>query len=57
MAKSRQLIAVTHFVQVARFADEHFLVEKKTTTIGAETIVNKLISEAKACEYARMTGV
>ena len=57
MALSRQLIAVTHFVQVARYADVHFLVEKITTPLGAETLVKKLLSNAKELEYARMTGV
>jgi DNA repair protein RecN (Recombination protein N) len=56
MASFRQLIAVTHFVQLARFADDHFLVVKKTAPTGAETIVSKLDSQTKAPEYARMTG-
>ncbi len=56
MAEFRQLIAVTHFVQVARFAGDHFLVAKKTTAIGAETTISKLDSQTKEFEYARMTG-
>ncbi|HEX2583265.1 MAG TPA: AAA family ATPase [Chlamydiales bacterium] len=56
MAADRQLIAVTHFVQVARFANDHFLVAKTTTPLGAETTISKLDSQTKEFEYARMTG-
>ena len=56
MALGKQLIAITHFVQVARFATDHFLVSKKTTSLGAKTLIAKLEEKTRAEEYARMTG-
>jgi DNA repair protein RecN (Recombination protein N) len=56
LATGRQLICVTHFVQVAKCAQDHFLVSKRTTEIEAITTIKKLTEIARVEEYARMTG-
>ena len=56
LSTSRQLICVTHFVQVAKCAMHHFLVAKETANSGALTSVSKLDQTAREQEYARMTG-
>lgn len=53
LAKSRQVISVTHFVQVAKCADHHFLVSKNEAT----TTVKKLSSTEQEEEFNRMLGV
>jgi len=53
LAQKHQLICVTHFVQVAKCATDHFLVSKH----GATTHIKKLESHERAKEFARMTGV
>jgi DNA repair protein RecN (Recombination protein N) len=53
LAKSRQLICVTHFVQVAKCAKDHFLVTKT----GAQTRIQKLDPTSCIQEYSRMTGI
>ncbi len=56
LAHGCQIICVTHFVQVAKFAMHHFLVSKKTNDEGAITSLQKLDDKSRAIEYARMTG-
>jgi len=56
LASGCQIICVTHFVQVAKFAMHHFLVLKKTNLDGAITSLQKLDDKSRAIEYARMTG-
>jgi DNA repair protein RecN (Recombination protein N) len=56
MAQERQLICVTHFVQVAQFAFHHFLVSKHTDAEGAATSVKRLDETEKKTEYTRMLG-
>jgi len=54
LASSRQLICVTHFVQVARCATHHYLVSKHTQSNHALTTITKLLNRDQ--EFARMTG-
>lgn len=56
LSKSRQLICVTHFVQVARCAMDHYLVSKQTANAGAITTIAKLTALQREKEFARMTG-
>lgn len=56
LAVARQLICVTHFVQVAKCATDHFLVSKKTTETSAVTAIEKLSELRRRSEYERMTG-
>lgn len=52
LASHRQVICVTHFVQVARFAMNHFLVCKR----NASTEIIHLTQEKREMEYNRMQG-
>ncbi len=56
LAKKRQVICVTHFVQVAKCAMDHFLVSKVTREGSAYTLVKKISEKEKEVEYARMLG-
>ncbi len=52
LSQKRQVICVTHFVQVARFAAHHFLVSKK----DALTSIKKLSPAEQEEEFNRMLG-
>ncbi len=56
LAEKRQVICVTHFVQVAKYAMDHFLVSKATQGESAYTNVIKLNEQEKEIEYNRMLG-
>ncbi len=56
LAEKRQVICVTHFVQVAKCAMEHFLVSKSTKNECAYTSVIKLSETEREIEYSRMLG-
>lgn len=56
LSKKRQVIAVTHFIQVAKEADCHILVYKVETLESAKTKIRKLAPGEKDLEYARMLG-
>jgi DNA repair protein RecN (Recombination protein N) len=56
LAQKRQVICVTHFVQVAKCAMEHFLVSKSTKNDNAYTSVTKLSEREREIEYSRMLG-
>ncbi len=52
LAQKRQIICVTHFVQMARCASHHFLVSKHE----ALTTVQKLTPDEQKIEFNRMLG-
>lgn len=54
LAKSAQVIVVTHLPQVAAWADTHFRVEKRSDGSIVESGVEKLGDEARVEEIARM---
>jgi DNA repair protein RecN (Recombination protein N) len=56
LAKNHQLLVVTHLPQIARCADAHFTITKKTT--GVETCVNieEIRKEDVPTELQRMVG-
>lgn len=56
IANNRQLICVTHFVQVARAASHHFGVSKSTKGEHTLTTVRKLLGKERETEFARMIG-
>ncbi|HSX11330.1 MAG TPA: AAA family ATPase [Chlamydiales bacterium] len=56
LAAKRQVICVTHFVQVAKCATDHFLVAKKEKEGHAITTIQKMSEREREKEYARMTG-
>jgi DNA repair protein RecN (Recombination protein N) len=56
LAKTRQVICVTHFVQVAKYAMDHLLVSKETHGENTYTILKKIIGKEREIEYNRMLG-
>ncbi len=56
LSHSRQVICVTHFVQVARSALHHFLVAKEEQDEKTFTRISKLSPSGREDEYKRMLG-
>ena len=56
LAEKKQVICVTHFVQVARFATRHFAVSKTETGGKTATQIAVLGKEKREAEYQRMLG-
>ncbi|MBN2478645.1 MAG: AAA family ATPase [Parachlamydiales bacterium] len=56
LASFRQIILITHFVQVAKCADSHLLISKREKDNSTYTIIEKLLDNAKEKEYQRMIG-
>lgn len=56
LARSRQVICVTHLAQIASKADNHLLIEKKVIDNRALTGVKTLDKEGRKYELARIIG-
>jgi DNA repair protein RecN (Recombination protein N) len=56
LSQNRQVICVTHFVQVAKQALDHFYVSKKEKNNLAYTEIKKLSEKEREEEYHRMVG-
>ncbi|MBX7065729.1 MAG: AAA family ATPase [Parachlamydiales bacterium] len=56
ISQFRQVICVTHFVQVAKCGKDHFLVSKEARDESTYTIVQKMGEKEKMREYNRMMG-
>lgn len=56
VSSGKQVICVTHLAQIAAFADNHFLIEKQSDDFETVTKVNKLDSENRVRELARIIG-
>lgn len=56
LAEHTQVIAVTHFVQVAKHADRHFLVRKVLERMHSFTKITQLEDKELESEYSRMLG-
>jgi DNA repair protein RecN (Recombination protein N) len=54
LAGNNQVICVTHLPQIASFADQHYLIEKKEAAGRARTLVRLLEREERVHEVARM---
>ncbi len=54
LAKTQQVLCVTHQPQVASLADQHFLVEKETVGKRTKVSVRQLKADEKTEEIARM---
>ena len=54
LARSKQVLCVTHLPQIAAFADQHFLIEKREIGGRANTRVRELGAEERRNEIARM---
>lgn len=56
LARSRQVICVTHLPQIAAMADRHFLIEKTESGGRTYTKIKKLDNAGRINEIARMHG-
>jgi DNA repair protein RecN (Recombination protein N) len=54
LAHSKQVLCVTHLPQIASFADQHFLIEKRESAGRAQTKIRQLAAEERKQEIARM---
>ncbi len=54
LAKNCQIICITHLAQIARQADHHFVVEKKTVGGQTEVNISRLDENGRIEELARM---
>ena len=54
IAKSSQVLAITHLPQVAAMSDHHYYIFKKTVNNKTNTIVNSLSDSQKVSEVARL---
>lgn len=56
LAKTKQVLCVTHLAQVAALGHAHFLVSKEVGSAGVVTNVRKLTPKEREMEIARMVG-
>ena len=56
VSRKQQVLCITHLPQVAAFADQHFMVEKKVDEGRTATRVAALSGEQRVLELARMLG-
>lgn len=56
LAKTHQIICITHLPQIAKFADHHFHIEKTHVSGRAKTTIRQLGAEERIEEIARMLG-
>lgn len=54
LARSQQVLCVTHLPQIASFADHHYLIEKKTVAGRTRTSIRLLDASERTEEIARM---
>jgi DNA repair protein RecN (Recombination protein N) len=54
LARTKQVLCVTHLPQIASFADQHYLIEKKESAGRTKTSVKLLDAEERTREIARM---
>ena len=54
LAGTKQVLCITHLPQIASFADQHFLIEKKESGGRTRTAVRPLDAEERTRELARM---
>ena len=54
LAATKQVLCITHLPQIASFADQHFLIEKKESGGRTRTSVRQLDSQDRTRELARM---
>jgi len=54
LARTKQVLCITHLPQIASFADRHFLIEKHESGGRTRTTVRPLTAEERRSEIARM---
>lgn len=57
LGQMRQVLCITHFVQVARCATSHYQLTKSEKTDVAKSTITKLNEIAREDEYQRMIGI
>jgi DNA repair protein RecN (Recombination protein N) len=56
LARSHQIICITHLPQIAAMADAHFLIEKSVENQSTVSRIHPLSEEESIGELARMLG-
>jgi DNA repair protein RecN (Recombination protein N) len=56
LAKSHQVLCITHLAQMAGYADQHFVVAKDIHDGRTTTVVNQIGGEDRMIELAKMLG-
>jgi DNA repair protein RecN (Recombination protein N) len=54
LARTKQVLCITHLPQIASFADQHYLIEKRESGGRTKTSVRPLDAEERTREIARM---
>jgi DNA repair protein RecN (Recombination protein N) len=54
LARTHQVLCITHLPQIASFADHHYLIEKREAAGRTRTSVQRLSPEQRTAEIARM---
>ena len=54
LSRTKQVLCITHLPQIASFADQHYLIEKRETAGRTKTSVRPLDAEERTREIARM---
>src|SRR5712692_2179133 len=54
LSKGNQVLCVTHLPQIATFADQHYVIEKREVAGRAKTTVRQISGEERTEEVARM---
>jgi DNA repair protein RecN (Recombination protein N) len=54
LARTNQVLCITHLPQIASFADHHYLIEKREASGRTRTLVRVLSAEERTEEIARM---
>ena len=54
LSRANQVLCVTHLPQIATFADQHYLIEKKASATRTRTTVRLVTGEERTEEVARM---
>lgn len=56
LGRTHQVICITHLPQIARHADDHLLVTKRTRSGRTNSFIRRLSQQEKVTELARMAG-
>lgn len=56
IAKSHQIICITHLAQIAAMADSHYIIEKQTDGITTQTTIKELNELEEIDELSRILG-
>ena len=54
LSRTKQVLCITHLPQIASFADQHFVIEKKEAAGKAKTTIHQLDEAERRAEIARM---